>query len=131
MKKRQANRRDAAADTTRSEETNFAAWEANPQAQAVRVDLQNGGFFVFPYSHFALAHFDRDERRETLRILFTTHEVRVSGRHLRELGIALQKLAVEWIREVPARYTALAEKGRAFIECIEITEINDGDSPPG
>lgn len=130
MKKRQANQGTAAADAARSDETNFAAWEANPQAQAVRVDLQNGVFFVFPFSHFAFAHFDRDERRETLRISFTTHEVRVSGRHLRELGVALQKFAVEWIREVPARYAALSEKGRAFIERIEVAEVADVDAPP-
>ncbi len=129
MKKRQTNRNADAADATRPDETSFAAWESNPQAQALRVDLQSGAFFVLPYSYFALAHFDRDEKRESLRIAFTTHEVRVSGRHLRELGIALQKLAVEWIREVPPRYAALAEKGRAFIERIEVTEVADDDTP--
>ena len=130
MKKRQTNRSDTNANEPRSDETNFEAWENNPQAQALRVDLQNGSFFVLPYSHFALAHFDRDENGESLRIAFTTHEVRVSGRHLRELGIALQKLAVEWIREVPPRYAALAEKGRAFIERIEVAEIEDEENAP-
>ena len=130
MKKRQANRGAATADATCPDETSFAAWESNPQAQALRVDLQSGAFFVLPYSHFALAHFYRDENGESLRIAFTTHEVRVSGRHLRELGIALQKLAVEWIREVPPRYAALAEKGRAFINRIEVVEIEGGKNAP-
>ena len=130
MKKRQANRNADAADATRPDETSFAAWESNPQAQALRVDLQSGAFFVLPYSHFALAYFDRDENGESLRIGFTTHEVRVSGSHLRELGFALQKLAVEWIREVPPRYAALAEKGRAFIERIEVAEIEDEENAP-
>ena len=130
MKKRQANRSADTVETTRSDETNFGAWESNPQAQALRVDLQSGAFFVLPYSHFALAHFDRDENEESLRIAFTTHEVRVSGRHLRELGIALQKLAVEWIREVPPRYATLAEKGRVFIERIEVAEIEDEENAP-
>ena len=130
MKKRQANRSADTAEATRPDETSFAAWESNPQAQALRVDLQSGAFFVLPYSHFALAHFDRDENGESLRIAFTTHEVRVSGRNLRELGIALQRLAVEWIREVPPRYAALAEKGRAFIERIEVAEIEDEENAP-
>ena len=130
MKKRQANRGDAAASTSLSDDAGFSAWESNPQAQALRIDLQNGVFFVFPYSHFAFAHFDRTENGEALRISFTTHEVRVSGRHLRELGVALQKFAVEWIREVPARYAALSEKGRAFIERIEVAEVADVDAPP-
>ena len=130
MKKRQSNKADANADSARSDDSSLLAWENNPQAQALRVDLQNGTFFVLPYSHFAFAHFERKEDAETLRVSFTTHDVHVSGRNLRELGIALQKLAVEWIREVPTRYAALAEKGGTVIERIEITEVNEGDSPP-
>ena len=130
MKKRQANRGDAVASTPLSDDAGFSVWESNPQAQALRIDLQNGAFFVFPYSHFAFAHFDRTENGEALRISFTTHEIRVSGHHLRELGIALQKLAVEWLREAPARYATLTEKGRAFIERIKVAEISREDSPP-
>lgn len=131
MKKRQSNTADANGESARSDDSSLLAWENNPQAQALRVDLQNGTFFVLPYSHFAFAHFERKEDAETLRVSFTTHDVRVSGRHLRELGIALQKLAVDWIREMPARYAALAEKGGAIIERIEIAEVNEDDSPAG
>ena len=131
MKKRQSNKGDANTDSARSDDSSLAAWESNPQAQSLRVDLQNGTFFVLPYSQFAFAHFERKEGSETLRVSFTTHDVRVCGRNLRELGITLQKLAVEWIREVPVRYSALAEKGGTVIERIEITEANEDDSPPG
>ena len=94
MKKRQSNKSDVNANPVRSDDSSLVAWESNPQAQALRVDLQNGVLFVFPYSQFAFAHFERKEDSDTLRISFTTHDVRVSGRNLRELGIALQKLAV-------------------------------------
>ena len=130
MKKRQSNKGDANADSERSDDSSLVAWESNPQAQALRVDLQNGTFFVLPYSQFAFAHFERNEGSETLRVSFTTHDVRVSGRNLRELGVALQKLAVEWIREVPARYAGLAEKGGTVVERIEIAEVNEDHSPP-
>ena len=129
MKKRQSVKSDAIADSARSDDSSLVAWESNPQAQALRVDLQNGTFFVLPYSQFAFAHFERKESSETLRVSFTTHDVRVSGRNLRELGIALQKLTVDWIREVPVRYAALAEKGGTIIERIEIAEVNE-ESPP-
>jgi hypothetical protein len=68
---------------------------------------------------------------EILRVSFATHDVRVSGRNLRELGLALQKLTVDWIREAPARYAVLPEKGCAFIERIEISEVSEGDVSPG
>lgn len=131
MKKRQSNKADVNADSARSDDSSLVAWESNPQAQALRVDLQNGTFFVLPYSHFVFAHFERRKSSEALRVSFTTHDVRVSGRNLRELGIALQKLTVDWIREVPTRYAALAEKGGTIIERIEIAEVNEDDSPAG
>ena len=131
MKKRKAQTSDVATAAPRPDESGLVAWEQNPQAQALRVDLQSGVFFVLPYSHFGFAHFAREANHETLRVSFATHDVRVSGRNLRELGLALQKLTVDWIREVPSRYAALSEKGCVFIERIEITEISEGDSPPG
>ena len=131
MKKRKSDKADASATAPRSDESSLAAWEQNPQAQALRVDLQSGVFFVLPYSHFAFAHFSSEADGETLRVSFATHDVRVSGRNLRELGLALQKLTVDWIREVPARYAALSEKGCTFIERIEIAEVSENNVPPG
>ena len=131
MKKRKPANGDAPADAPRSDEASLAAWEQNPQAQALRVDLQGGVFFILPYSHFGFAHFAREANHETLRVSFATHDVRIAGRNLRELGLALQKLTVDWIREMPARYAALSEKGCVFIERIEIAEVSEGGSPPG
>jgi hypothetical protein len=106
-------------------EPDFAAWEHNPQAQALRVDLHNGTFFVLTYSHFAFAHLQREGDNEILCVTFSSHEVRVNGRNLRELGLALQKLGVDWIREAPARYAGLVARGCAFIERIEVSEISE------
>jgi hypothetical protein len=131
MKKRKSNKADTSADAPSSDESSLVAWEQNPQAQALRVDLQSGAFFVFPYSHFAFAQFASEADCETLRVSFATHDVRISGRNLRELGLALQKLTVDWITEVSARYAALSEKGCTFIERIEIAEVSEGDVPPG
>jgi hypothetical protein len=125
MKKRKPENSGDAAPPT---EPSFVAWENNPQAQALRVDLQSGAFFVLPYSHFAFAHFQREGDSETLRVIFSSHEVRVNGRNLRELGLALQKLGVDWIREAPARYAGLAARGCTFIERIEIAEISEEDA---
>jgi hypothetical protein len=75
MKKRKTNKADASADAPRSDESSLAAWEQNPQAQALRVDLQSGVFFVLPYSHFAFAHFASEADCETLRVSFATHDV--------------------------------------------------------
>ena len=121
MKKRKLHANDA----QHSEESNPISWERNPQAQALGIYLQQGSFFVFPYSHFAFAQFSFDENLETLCISFATHDVCVSGHNLLELGRALQKLAVDWIREMPARYVALSERDFVFIERIEVKEAEE------
>jgi hypothetical protein len=128
MKKPKPHTTEATAGPSHRDESSTVAWEHNPQAEALRVDLQSGVFFVLPYSHFAFAHFARETDCEMLRVSFTTHDVRVSGRNLREVGLALQKLAVDWIREIPARYVALTQKGGPFIERIEVTRVNEDQS---
>ena len=99
-------------------------WNEDPQAQALRIELNSGNFFVFPLSHFLSAEFTRADNGDSLNLAFSTHEVRIRGRHLREVALALQKLAVEWIRETPQKYAALADTNAALIQSIEVSEVD-------
>ena len=49
-------------------------------------------------------------------------------KHLREVALALQKLSVEWIKEAPEKYAALADPHAAFIKFIEVSEVG-AESP--
>jgi hypothetical protein len=129
MKKRKPANAETSASASSAADSAFLAWESNPQAQALRVDLQSGVFFVLPYSQFAFAHFQRDGEGESLCITFSSHEIRLTGRNLRELGLALQKLSVDWVREAPARYAGLAARESAFIERIEVHDLSLADGP--
>ena len=97
-------------------------WNETGQAQALRVELNDGSFFVFPYVHWMFAKLERSADHESLTVSFATHDLQISGRRLRDLGIALQKFAVDWIKENPERYTDFASKDAAWIERIEIVE---------
>ena len=108
-----------------------ACWEEDPQTQALRVELKGGDFFVFPVSHFLSAEFTRVDGGDLLRLAFTTHEVTIRGRHLREVALALQRLAVEWIREIAPKYAALAGLDAAIILAIEVTALADAASSDG
>jgi hypothetical protein len=103
-------------------------WNEDPQAQALRIELNSGNLFVFPLSHFLSAEFTRIDGCDSLNLAFTTHEVRIRGRHLREVALALQKLAVEWIREIPQKYAALADTNAAFVQSIEVSAIGESRS---
>ena len=58
-------------------------WNEDPQAQALRDELTAGNFFIFPLSHLLSAEFMREDERDSLNLVFSTHEVKVCGRHLR------------------------------------------------
>ena len=64
---------------------------------------------------------------DLLNLAFSTHAVKVRGRHLRDVALALQKLAVEWIKEIAPKYAKLADPNTAVILSMEVSAI--GDSP--
>jgi len=99
-----------------------ACWHIDSQAQALRVELADGSFFVFPYTNFALAHFQKGGDADALHVSMTTHDLRITGKNLRELGMALQKPAVEWIKELPSRFNLLTNDHHVWIKSIEIHE---------
>ena len=105
-------------------------WNKDAQAQCLRVELSDDHSFIFPYTHLTFAKMEREEGRDVLTASFTTHDLRIVGKNLRELAIALQRLAVDWIKPAPARYAALAANEAVFIESIEVSEAAEqGESP--
>ena len=71
---------------------------------------------------------DREEGRDVLAASFTTNDLRIVGKNLRELGIALQRLAVDWIKPAPARYSALVSSDAVFVETIQVSEAGSDDA---
>jgi hypothetical protein len=57
---------------------------------------------------------------ETLHIWFSNHEVRIEGHGLRELLLALQDLAVKWVRTTPNRYHSLGGSESGTVLAITI-----------
>lgn len=110
------------------EQKQLTCWNKDAQAQCLRVELSDDRSFIFPYTHLTFAKMEREEGRDVLTASFTTHDLCIVGKNLRELGIALQKLAVDWIRPVPARYAPLAANEAVFIEKIEIGEVGEESS---
>lgn len=101
-------------------------WNEDPQTHAIRVELNNGNFFVLPMSHFLSAEFTRGDKDDVLKLEFTTHGVTIRGLRLRAIALALQKLAVEWITEIAPKYTKLAEPNAAFVLSIEVVAVAQG-----
>jgi hypothetical protein len=70
-----------------------------------------------------LVKFEAGEGLDTLTLSFLKRTVLITGKNLRELGLALQDRAVEFVKPMPVfdRYSSVAGK-EASIKAIEIEE---------
>jgi hypothetical protein len=102
---------------------NFVSWNKDTQAQLLRVEWPDGNFFLFPYAHLSVVKFEQNGESDVLNLCFAKHEIQITGKHLRELGLAFQKLAVDWVKESPSRYSAIANSDSVCIASIKVSEI--------
>ena len=108
----------------------LVCWNKDAQAQCLRAELSDDNSFILPYTHLTFAEMKREEGRDVLTAYFTSHDLRIVGKNLRELGIALQGLAVDWIKPAPARYAVLAASDAVFIESIGVNEAAEQGASP-
>jgi len=98
-------------------------WNKDAHPQCLRVELADGSFYVFPYSRLQWARYEPGTAQDELHLLLDTHEVRITGKNLRDLDMTFQKLAVDWVRELAARYGATANEDTGYIFNIKISQI--------
>jgi hypothetical protein len=110
---------------------NLKCWNAGSNPLCLRIELSDGTQFILPYGYFEGAKLRREPERESVILQFKAHEFTVRGVALAELFAAFQTLSVEWIKEYPRRYQALASKAQGFIEGIEVKTAEDrrGSAP--
>ncbi len=97
-------------------------WNKDYQAQALRVELADGNLYVFPYRRLAFVRFESGNDHETLHVVLDTHEIHITGKQLREMALALQKSAVDWVRELPSRYGSQADDDHSWVTSINVSE---------
>jgi hypothetical protein len=86
----------------------------------LRLELNPNEFKILSYHHFEIAGFESAKSGDTLTISFLNHQVRITGKNLRPLALALQDRAVVFIKLVPARYGLVLEDNAAAVESIEV-----------
>ena len=99
------------------------SWNKDAQAQVLRVELTDGSYYLFPYAHLGMVKFEQTGEDDLLHLRFANHEVQITGKRLRELGLAFQKLVVEWVKPLPERYASIAAGDSACITSITVNEL--------
>jgi hypothetical protein len=96
---------------------NYLSWNRAVQPRCLRVELADGTFFVLPYQHLVCVGFEPGTD-DTINVTIARHEVKITGKNLRELALAFQRFTVDWVRELPPRYS------QAEMEGVCIARIN-------
>jgi hypothetical protein len=112
---------DRSPDRTTSKQQ--VSWNKDAQAQVLRVELADGSFYLFPYGHLGMVKFEQTGGDDLLHLRFANHDIQITGKRLRELGLAFQKLAVDWVRTVPERYAGIAASDSVCITGIKVSEL--------
>ena len=105
-------------------QTTPACWQREAPCPCLRIETSPNESHIFPYQHLVTVSLTSVEQIETLRLLFSSHDVELQGRNLRSLLLALQDFAVKWIRAMPERYHALEPGENGVVSSIRIHEAN-------
>src|SRR5450432_1554123 len=87
----------------------------------LRLELNPKGFLLLPYHHLELVTFESGDGQDMLTLSFLNRTALITGKNLRDVALALQDRAVEFVRTMPAldRYSSMAGKEPA-VKTIEI-----------
>ena len=115
----------------KSESNEVQCWGENPNAQMLRVELRDGSLNLYPYAWLERVQFSPAEQADSVTLFFNRQSVCVTGKKLRELVAALQRMAVEWIMERSERFNSVGTPEGAWVESIQIVEKSPSSKAGG
>src|SRR5438477_562338 len=104
-------------------------FSTDPRARGLRIELSPQHSFVLPYEHFVYSELKAEKEGDTLKLLFVTHEVVISGYMLRRVESGIQTRELAWIAARPERYRPQANE-KAFINRISLRLLEEQDAQP-
>jgi hypothetical protein len=103
-------------------------WTTDPQAKAIRVEPAGGHTFILPYIHFVYAELTANGSEQTLKIVFSTHEVVLRGRGLRRLEGAVHRMELASVMPLADCFRAAVPQGQPFISEVTVIAADDAKS---
>jgi hypothetical protein len=104
-------------------------FSTDPRARGLRIELTPQHSLVLPYEHFVYSELKAEKESDTLKLLFVTHEVVVSGYMLRRVEGGIQTRELAWIAARPERYRTQANE-KAFISRITVRLLEEEEPQP-
>ena len=89
---------------------------------SLRLEMNPKSFLLLPYHHLEFVTFEAGDE-DTLTLSFLNRTVTITGKNLRDLGLALQDRCVEFVKPLPAldKYSSLV-RNECSVKAIEIED---------
>jgi hypothetical protein len=92
-------------------------------ATNLRLELNPKCFCLLPYHHLEFAKFESTQNEDVITLSFLSRTVRIMGKNLRDLGLALQGHTIEFIKPLAERFSPLAgDANDIWVKAIEIED---------
>ena len=98
-------------------------WAIDPQVDGLRVETSPGRAITLPFNQFVFAESTIDDKEQSLKIVFATHEILIVGQNLRRIEIAIQKRELATLAKLSTNYQSLVNQGQPLILKIVVIEI--------
>ena len=79
------------------------SWQSDSNTRDVFIELSAEKSLMLPFDHFMFAELKNGDRHQTLRLVFVTHEVFISGHSLRRIAVAIQRRELCWLAKSTSR----------------------------
>jgi hypothetical protein len=90
----------------------------------LRVELRDGSVNLYQYAWLERVQFLPAEEADSLTLFFNRQSVRITGKKLRELVSALQRMAVEWVKERSEHFESAGSLNGAWVDSIKIGDAS-------
>jgi hypothetical protein len=116
----------AKSNQNKSESDDARPWIENPQCQVLRVELSDGSFHLCPYSWLVWVRFSPQDNADTVVLVFNSNNVSITGKNLRELALAFQRMAVECLKPQPKQVDSGLNSDFPIIQTIRVEKAQEG-----
>ena len=100
-------------------------WASDPQARGLRIEATPDRSLLLPHNHFIFAELDGGGDEQSLKLVFTTHEISVRGHHLRRIETVLQRMELSLVTKLPPSQRSLVTEGQPMVLEIVVTEAKN------
>lgn len=97
----------------------------DPRARGLRVELSAQESIILAHEHFVYSQFKAGGATDTLKLVFVSHEVLLTGHLLRRIEPGIQTRELAWVAARPERHRPPPD--RAFITQIALRVL--GENP--